>query len=86
MIGPAWAACVDVGERYAGTISGAMNMTNQFFGAAGMAFAGYMMHRGATHTLFPLFGCAYFLAACCWLFVDVTRPLRTDDNPAVSSE
>jgi membrane-bound metal-dependent hydrolase YbcI (DUF457 family) len=51
-----------------------------------MAFAGYMMHRGATHTLFPLFGCAYFLAACCWLFVDVTRPLRTDDNPAVSSD
>jgi MFS transporter, ACS family, glucarate transporter len=86
MIGPAWAACVDVGERYAGTISGAMNMTSQLFGAVGMAFAGYMMHRGATHTLFPLFGCAYFLAACCWLFVDVTRPLRTDDNPAVSSD
>ena len=46
MIGPAWAACADVGERYAGTISGAMNMTGQFFGAAGMHFAGCMLQRG----------------------------------------
>jgi ACS family glucarate transporter-like MFS transporter len=80
MIGPAWAACVDVGERYAGTISGVMNMTNQFFGAAGMAFAGYMLHRGATHILFPLFGCSYLLAALCWFLVDVTRPLRIDQG------
>src|SRR4029077_486385 len=27
MLGPAWASCADVGERYAGTLSGAMNMT-----------------------------------------------------------
>src|SRR5205823_1706135 len=27
MIGPAWASCADVGERYAGTLSGTMNMT-----------------------------------------------------------
>jgi len=34
-LGPAWAACADVGERHAGTLSGAMNMTGSFFGAAG---------------------------------------------------
>src|SRR5581483_7491102 len=32
MLGPAWASCADVGERYAGTLSGAMNMTGAFLG------------------------------------------------------
>ncbi len=80
MIGPAWAACADVGERYAGTISGAMNMIGQFFGAAGMHFAGAMMREGHTQSLFILFGCAYGLAALCWLAVDVTRPLQVKDE------
>jgi sugar phosphate permease len=82
IMGPAWAACADVGERYAGTISGAMNMTGQFFGAAGMAFAGFMLQRGHSETLFFVFGCAYGLAALCWLAVDVTKPLRADHNQA----
>ncbi len=39
-MGPAWAACADVGERHAGTLSGAMNMTGSLLGAAGMGLAG----------------------------------------------
>ena len=27
-MGPAWASCADIGERYAGTVSGAMNMVS----------------------------------------------------------
>jgi MFS transporter, ACS family, glucarate transporter len=80
IIAPAWAACADVGERYAGTISGAMNMTGQFFGAAGMAFAGFMLERGSAEMLFMLFGAAYALAALCWLAVDVTKPLPIEHN------
>lgn len=75
MLGPAWAASADIGGRYAGTISGAMNMTGQLLGAAGMAFAGSMLHRGQTETLFIVFACSYGLAALCWLAVDVTKPL-----------
>ena len=75
-IGPAWAACVDVGERHAGAISGAMNMTGQFFGAAGMAFAGRMLQQGHPELLFLIFSISYGLAALCWLAVDVTKPLR----------
>jgi MFS transporter, ACS family, glucarate transporter len=74
-IGPAWAACADVGERHAGTISGAMNMIGQFGGALGMSFAGTMLERGHSELLFIVFACSYALAACCWLAVDVTRPL-----------
>jgi len=84
-MGPAWAACADIGERSAGTISGAMNMTGQFFGAAGMAFAGFMLQRGHAVTLFVVFGCAYGLAALCWLAVDVTKPLRIEKNHDVGT-
>jgi sugar phosphate permease len=75
MLGPAWASCADVGEGYAGTLSGAMNMTGAFFGAAGIAFAGTRMERGQNEIMFLVFACSYGLAALCWLAVDVTKPL-----------
>lgn len=74
-IGPAWASCADVGERYAGTLSGAMNMTGAFLGAIGMALAGRLFHRGLDDVVFILFACSYGLAACCWLLIDVRQPL-----------
>ncbi len=74
-MGPAWASCADVGERYAGTLSGAMNMTGAFFGAAGAVFAGYCLRRHQDELLFIVFACSYALAALCWLAVDVTKPL-----------
>jgi ACS family glucarate transporter-like MFS transporter len=74
-IGPAWAACADVGERYAGTVSGAMNMAGAFAGAAGTAFAGRMFQSERPQLLFTVFACSYGLAALCWLAVNVARPL-----------
>jgi sugar phosphate permease len=74
-MGPAWAACADVGEQYAGTLSGAMNMTGAFLGATGMAFTGWCFRREMHETVFIAFACSYMLAAVCWLAVDVTRPL-----------
>jgi sugar phosphate permease len=74
-MGPAWASCADVGERYAGALSGAMNMTGAFLGAAGMAVAGRLFHRGLDDVVFLLFAGSYALAAVCWLAVDVTKPL-----------
>ncbi len=80
-MGPAWASCADVGERYAGTLSGAMNMTGSFFGAAGMAFAGACFHRNQDEIVFMVFACSYALASACWLLVDVTKPLVPKDEP-----
>jgi sugar phosphate permease len=74
-MGPAWASCADVGERYAGTLSGAMNMMGAFAGAVGMSGAGALFHRGRDETVFAVFACSYGLAALCWLAVDVTKPL-----------
>src|SRR5205085_8726303 len=81
-MGPAWASCADVGERHAGTLSGAMNMTGAFLGAVAMSFAGALFHRQLDGVVFVAFACSYALAALCWLAVDVTQPLvpRADET------
>ena len=75
MMGPAWASCADVGERYAGTLSGAMNMTGALAGAISMIVTGQLLDSSRYSTIFAVFGCGYALAALCWLAVDVTKPL-----------
>jgi sugar phosphate permease len=74
-MGPAWAACADIGERYAGTLSGAMNMISALAGAGGAAMAGYLFRQGHPELVFIIFSGIYLLAAFCWLGVDVTRRL-----------
>ena len=85
-MGPAWAACADVGERYAGTVGGAMNMIGNLAAAGMTTIAGILLdlkqpvHLGAFHVLgrdllFGIFGLFFVLAALCWLLVDVTQPL-----------
>jgi sugar phosphate permease len=75
MLGPAWASCADVGERYAGTLSGAMNMTGAVLGAVGMGIAGRLLQIHEYDLMFLMFACSYGVAAACWLVVDVTKPL-----------
>jgi ACS family glucarate transporter-like MFS transporter len=44
-MGPAWASCADIGERYAGTLGGAMNMVGNIGGALGALVAGELFGR-----------------------------------------
>ncbi len=74
-MGPAWASCADIGERYTGTLSGAMNMVSALAGACGTALAGYLFRQGHPELVFIIFAGVYVLAALCWLGVDVTRRL-----------
>jgi sugar phosphate permease len=100
-MGPAWAACADIGERYAGTLGGAMNMIGNLFAALGAVVAGSLFDQEfvvrlpdlaggwADHVLvgnelvFVVFAGSFWLAALCWLGVDVTRPLTgvIDEKP-----
>jgi ACS family glucarate transporter-like MFS transporter len=72
-MGPAWASCADIGERYAGTLSGAMNMIGGLAGASGAAMAGSLFRRGRPDLVFLIFSGVYMLAALCWLKVDATK-------------
>jgi sugar phosphate permease len=74
-MGPAWASCADIGERYAGTLSGTMNMIGAFMGAAGTALTGYLLRHGRPELVFVIFAAVYLLAALSWLGVDANERL-----------
>ncbi|HLN26770.1 MAG TPA: MFS transporter [Gemmataceae bacterium] len=82
-IGPAWAACADVGERHTGTISGAMNMVGSLAGAGGAVLAGSLFKRGHDDIVFTVYAGTYCLAALCWLCVRVSKPLADKAASAI---
>jgi ACS family glucarate transporter-like MFS transporter len=81
-MGPAWAACSDVGERFAGTIGGKMNMVGNMAGGLGMLVAGQLLAAGQETLIFIVFACSFWLSALCWLGLDVTRPVTADQPVA----
>jgi sugar phosphate permease len=74
-MGPAWAACADIGERHAGTLGGAMNMCGSFTGALGAVIAGHLLADGRDVPLFVFLASSYAVGALLWMGVDVTRTL-----------
>ena len=76
-MGPAWAACGDIGEVHAGTLAGAMNMTASLTGASAAFLAGYLLENGRPVTLFVVLAGAYALGAVCWMGVDATKTLAS---------
>jgi MFS transporter, ACS family, glucarate transporter len=77
-----WAACMSVGGRFAGSISGSMNMAGQLGGAVGgVAVAQILKYSGDNWALtFWVAAGVYLVAAFSWLFVDPVTPL--DEEPA----
>ena len=75
----AWAGCMDVGGRYAGTVSGAMNMMASIAGALSPLVIGYLLAwTGQNWTLtFYISSGVYSLGAICWLFLDAHTPMET---------
>jgi MFS family permease len=73
-----WSACMDVGGKYAGTVSGSMNMMGNFGGMAGPIVVGYVLdltHRD-WQLAFVISCVVYFLGALCWLVIDPVTPLE----------
>jgi sugar phosphate permease len=84
-MGPAWASCADVGERYAGTLGGAMNMIGNLGATLGALMAGTLLQAGQDAMVFVIFACSFWLASLCWLGVDVTQPIITA-GPSAEAE
>jgi predicted MFS family arabinose efflux permease len=74
---PAWAGCMDVGGRYSGTVSGAMNTFGSVAGALSSAIVGYILAWTSNNwTLtFYLSASIYSLGAVFWLFIDAHTPI-----------
>lgn len=76
----AWATCMDIGGKYAGTVSGSMNMMGNLAGFVAPMVGGIILDAKLGYTPF-LYTMAlmYFLGGLCWPFIDPTKPLDPED-------
>jgi MFS family permease len=76
----AWAGTMDIGGRYSGTVSGAMNMMGSIAGATSVTLVGYLLAwtSGDWTLTFYIFAAIYLVGAVCWLFLDSHTPVERD--------
>jgi len=74
---PAWNTCMDVGGKFAGTLSGSMNMMGNFAGGVAPVVIGYVLKQTGNDFTITVYisATAYFIGALCWLGIDSTKPL-----------
>ena len=74
----AWAGTMDVGGRYSGTVSGAMNMMGSVAGASSVIVVGYLLTwtQGNWTLTFLISAAIYAAGALCWLLLDSHTPLE----------
>ncbi len=75
---PSWAATMDMGGRYAGTLSGAMNSWGNLGGAVAPAVIGYVLAwtNNNWNVAFYISAFLYAAAIPCWIFLDSVTPLE----------
>ncbi|MDP9169953.1 MAG: MFS transporter [Acidobacteriota bacterium] len=80
----AWGACMDVGGRYAGTLSGTMNMMGNLGGALASAISPYILSATGDNWNMVLYTAAalYFVGTFFWITVDPVTPLDADPRHA----
>ncbi len=85
---PAWAACMDIGGRYSGTVSGSMNMMGNIAGGFSPLVVGYLLAwtAGNWTLTFYISAAVYLMGALCWLFIDSQTPLAGDARVRTGAE
>jgi MFS family permease len=75
MLPAAWAVCLDVGKRYAGAVSGSMNMAGQAAGSISTFLYGYLTTYTDYELPMVLFAITMGISALLFALIDPTRPL-----------
>jgi ACS family glucarate transporter-like MFS transporter len=72
-----WSTCMDVGGRYAGTLSGSMNMAGNIAGGVAPVAVGYILQVSGHNWLitFWISAAIYLLGGLCWIWIDPVSPL-----------
>lgn len=85
MLPVAWAVCLDVGKRYAGAVTGAMNTAGQVGSFLSSVAFGYLVKFLGSYNapLIPMSG-MLFLSAALFLKIDPTRPLVPEPAPVAA--
>src|SRR5207249_4107305 len=76
MLPTAWAVCLDVGKKYAGAVTGAMNTAGQIGSFISSVLFGYFVRYSGSYD-FPLVPMTVMLiiSALLWLKIDATEEL-----------
>jgi MFS family permease len=72
-----WAAVMDVGGKYAGSLAGAMNMWGNMGGAVAPLAIGYILRWSGNNwdLTFYVSAAIYLMGIVCWRFLDPVTPL-----------
>jgi ACS family glucarate transporter-like MFS transporter len=75
---PSWAACMDIGGKYAGTVSGSMNMMGNLAAYVSPVAGGYILAAtGRNWDIFLyLMAAVYLLGSVIWPFIDPETPIE----------
>lgn len=81
MLPSAWALCIDLGKKYSGAVSGAMNTAGNLGGFVCSLIFGYVVSATGNYNL-PLYIIAGMLviSAVIFLFIDPTKQLISDEE------
>jgi MFS transporter, ACS family, glucarate transporter len=73
----AWHACMDIGGKYSGTVSGSMNMMGNLAGFTAPVFGGFLLDHthGNWNLLLYVMAVVYVVGAMCWPFIDAETPI-----------
>jgi nitrate/nitrite transporter NarK len=75
---PSWAACMDIGGKYAGTVSGSMNMMGNLAAYVSPVAGGYIL--AATDRNWDIFlylmAAVYLFGSVIWPFIDPETPIE----------
>jgi MFS family permease len=80
----AWGACMDVGGKHAGSLSGAMNMWGNIGGALCPFVIGLILKwtDNNWNLTFYVSAVVYLLGIVCWKFLDPVTPLEAEAEAA----
>jgi MFS family permease len=80
----AWGACMDVGGKHAGSLSGAMNMWGNIGGALCPFVIGLILKLTDNNwnLTFYVSAVIYLLGILCWKFLDPVTPLEKEPTHA----
>jgi len=84
MLPAAWAICLDVGGRFSGAVTGAMNTAGQAGGFACTALFGYLVERSGDYNR-PIFVIAAMVMVSAFLFWKIDPTKRIDDSQTARS-
>jgi ACS family glucarate transporter-like MFS transporter len=79
-----WNTCMDVGGRFAGTLSGSMNMAGNIAGGVAPLAVGYILkYTGNNWPLtFWISAAIYVLGGLCWIWIDPVTPIEKAETAA----